>query len=274
MAHTALDMAQAFLKAGELDDALDALDAHLQAQPDDDAARRLRARLYNGMGRTAEALADYSAIKDRMPEDFISEANALVNDGQSVAAIALLRDAHRQNREYARLADRLIRLLMDEGDISEARSIASYMIGATLSGYASWGWWVRAADLAMMDDDPHAAAKYYSLAIRHFFRPAADLSPMAKNRVGGWFCARAAAHSALNVPRTALKDYRTAAELIPDDASIRFQIGVLTFQHGEPAEREGGREMARDAWRAMSPVVRAHALVGLDPAIRDLLELD
>lgn len=273
MVYTALEMAEAFLKAGELDDALEALCEHLADHPLDAEALRLRGRLYGRIGRASEALADYAAITQPEPDDHIEQANILSADGQAASAIVLLRDAHEAHPTCSRLAERLIRLLVDAGEVVEARRIAGDM-GDMMQGTRSgWGWWSRAGDLAMMNDDPRTAAEYYGRAIGHFQRTADALSPVMQNVMGGWYCARAAAYIALDAPEAALRDYRTAAELIPDDASIRFQIGLLIFQHGDAAERDGGREMARDAWRAMSPLVRAHAAADLDPAIRQVLEL-
>ena len=42
MGYSPLQLAQAFIKTGEIEDALDALNQHLEATPSDDETRRLR----------------------------------------------------------------------------------------------------------------------------------------------------------------------------------------------------------------------------------------
>ncbi|MEO8393720.1 MAG: hypothetical protein ABI700_12085, partial [Chloroflexota bacterium] len=92
--HTPIELAEAFIQTGELGDALDALNQHLQAQPDDEGARRLRASvLLHLPNRAREALADLDALAAPSTDDLLLRAQTLEALGDSEAAFAAIEQA-------------------------------------------------------------------------------------------------------------------------------------------------------------------------------------
>src|SRR5215203_4153014 len=85
MAYSAIELANAFVQAGELQDALDALNPHLAANPTDDDALRLRAAVLIRL-RTHEhlraALVDLESLSSPTVNEFVQKANLyqMLND--------------------------------------------------------------------------------------------------------------------------------------------------------------------------------------------------
>ena len=157
MPYSPIQMAEAFIRAGELPDALDALDAHLTAQPADDTARRLRIEVRRRIGsddHLRAALDDLAALTAPSADDRAQESVLHYELNDWAAACRALEAARALRPDDERLTERLVWLLEKGGDLAAARALAE-------AQHPSWRWLQTAGDLAReMGDLPHAAAHY------------------------------------------------------------------------------------------------------------------
>src|SRR5690606_8702827 len=74
MVYSPMELAQAFIKSGELSDALDALNRHLEQNPDDDEGLRLRSEVLSRFRDTVslqKALNDLIQLHEPAFEDWV-----------------------------------------------------------------------------------------------------------------------------------------------------------------------------------------------------------
>lgn len=163
MAYSPLQMAEAFIRAGELMDALEALDRHLSAQAGDDNARRLRAAVLQrlpGEGRQRAALDDLDHLTQPTAEDWVQRSiiSQALDDWE--AANAAMEQARRLKPDDERMTERY--LLTLEKSHREAAA------GALLDSLPrTWRWLQLAGDLAGRSGDKKAALACYNAALEH-----------------------------------------------------------------------------------------------------------
>jgi Flp pilus assembly protein TadD len=132
MSYSPRELAEAFLKTGELQDALDAMQAHLLAAPHDDEMRRLMAQTLLRLGQEAASLAAWQDIQTPLAEDAIHQATALLRLQRPGEATERLRAAAVRWPDDERLAERLTQVLMAQEHLAEAYSVAR--------GHSGWRW--------------------------------------------------------------------------------------------------------------------------------------
>ncbi|MCI0352746.1 MAG: hypothetical protein L0Z53_25270, partial [Acidobacteriales bacterium] len=161
MPYTPLQMAEAFIQAGELLDAADALTQHLEANPSDDAARRLRAQVYLRM-RSEEhyhaALADLDQLAAPTLDDEVTRAIALEYLSDMEGAIQAVERARAAYPNDESIAERYFFMLMARRRYAEARALLDTMP-------QSWDWLEKAGDLASEYEGETQAIQYFSQAI-------------------------------------------------------------------------------------------------------------
>lgn len=161
MAYSAMQLAEAFISAGELVDALDALSGHLDANPGDDAARRLRAGVRLRLEDAAEhraALADLDALRSLDADDYVQRSIVLQRIGDLGAANAAMEQARALKPDDDRILERYLTTLELSGQREAARKLVN-----TLP--KTWRWQQIAGDLAREAGDLQAAAVHYTTAL-------------------------------------------------------------------------------------------------------------
>lgn len=247
MTYSPMQLAEAFIQAGELTDALDALDLHLGAAPEDHDARRLRANVRRRLGSPADltaALADLDALPQRTTDDALNRAAILGDLGQDDAARDVLLAALDDAPTHERLAEAVVTRLRAMGDVARAQAI----VAAQPDG---WRWSAWAGDLAAQSGDPAAAIHHYDAAIAALeirypdllaaepahTLDAPDRTQAAAMTVSGAYArlrlARGDAYAQQDMPDAAQADYIAAARRLPDDPAVPFNQGLLLARHGE-----------------------------------------
>jgi tetratricopeptide (TPR) repeat protein len=257
MSYSPLELAAAFIQTGELNDALEALDAHLAQQPQDDRARRMRIGVckHLGDGHLNTALTDFAQIHTPKAEDYIQHSTLLEQVGRADDALYVLAAAHSRWPEHERLTERYLHLLLAHGKTDTALTVVRGQPHV-------WRWLQWEGDtLAAQGDDTLATARY-GLAL-------AQLEDQVTDSNARYFApiqarlllARAGAYRRLGMFDQADEHYTDAGKLIPDDPAIPFNQGLLAWQRGDS---ERALSLCQKALEAASRSLRAHLLAELD----------
>lgn len=257
MAYTPLELAQVFIKTGELQDALDALATQLEQHPDDDETRRLRAQVLLRLpspDNLRTALEDLDSLPQKQLEDHVLESIVHERAGQPDKAIHAMQIAHRTAPHDPRINERLIDLLITHADYQEALRLIQ-------AQPRTRGWLEREADLLVkMGQDTMATARY-GLALSHMdqtFDVANNQTHAAmKARV---LMARGNAYRRLGQIDTARDHYIQARSLMPDDPALDFNLGLLAASDNQP---EKALSLCQNALKQAAPALRAEMLQAL-----------
>jgi tetratricopeptide (TPR) repeat protein len=160
---SALRLAEAFIQAGELDDALNALQGHLAANPADDTARRLRIsilRRMNDAGHYQTALDDLDRLTTLTADDEVQRSILLQAMNDWPGANAAMERAHRLAPDNERMTERYLLTLERSGSPDKARTLLESLPN-------TWRWLQIAGDLAQRMGDKAAAHQYYTAALAH-----------------------------------------------------------------------------------------------------------
>ncbi len=229
MAYSPLERADAFIRAGELSDALDALNEHLTHNPADDDVRRLRVQVVLRLDAPAylrSGLDDLDALTSPTPQDAYTRSVLLEKLGDLPAALAAARAATQtpDTAAQSRATERLLGLLQKHGETEAALQLALEN---------DWVQWV--ANMALELADAHTAIDYYTQALARVGKlKTVTAAAIAENIRGRVLLKRAAAYAQDGQPEKAEADYAAAAAIIPDDPMIPFNRGVLAHQAGDP----------------------------------------
>lgn len=230
MTHSPMELAEAFIRTGEIDEALTTLNQQLQASPDDDHARRLRAAVLlrlRGEANFRAALDDLAHLKSPTPDDHTQRSVILEQMGDLSGALAALQVAYHAKPGDERLTERRLHLLAAQGRIAEARALAEQLP-------PTWRWRQWAGDMAAKMGDDSAAVEHYTQAINHF----ADTASLLSNKYAiptatRLLLVRGHAYCRLELAAQAEADYRAAEKLIPTDPGIVFNIGLARAMQGD-----------------------------------------
>jgi tetratricopeptide (TPR) repeat protein len=229
MPYSPMQLAESFIKTGELTDALDALNQQLEQQPQDDEARRLRIDV---LLRLAEAdylqaaLADINALAEITAADYQRESVLYERLRDTARAIDSMHKAHQLAPADERLSERLLNLLMNHKQYAAALELVREQD-------KSWRWLQYEGDvLVLMGDDTLATARYgLVLAQLETFEGVmrADYLQGIKARV---LLVRAHAYRRLEQIETAREHYQAAQLLLLKDPTISFNLGLLEALSG------------------------------------------
>lgn len=230
MAYSALERAEAFIQAGELDDALEALNEHLAAAPHEDSALRLRAavlmRMHGDEPKQA-ALADLRALQQPTADDFVLES-ILLQGSEPDAALAALVRARSLKPDDESLIQRHIYMLMTPARFAEVRALLDSMP-------KTWLWLRMSGELAAEYEGEERAITDYTAALK-----ALDAMPTS-GADGAFYNAerahvlsrRANAYATLNRFEEGDADLVAQQALTPDDPMIPFFRGLIAADRGD-----------------------------------------
>lgn len=203
-----LTQADAFLLAGELADALEALDSYLRDHPDDGDIRRLRAAVLlrlPGDDTAWAALDDLAAMRTRTAEDEIARVRALRRLGEEAAAHEALYDAFERTGDL-RLAGLLLASLHQRGETDSAFDL--------LDGLPETAVWLRwRGEFALLADDPAAALAAFNAALNRL--AAVAETDFIRNERGQLLLRRAEVWQRLGDEPAAHSDRAEARRLLP-----------------------------------------------------------
>lgn len=265
-----LKTADAFLQFGEVDDALAALDAAVQAAPDDPLPCLRRAEVLTSAGRNLhQALADLeraAALGMDTVRLHFKRMIVLAELGEIAAARAAHAQAVHLDADDPRLWEWGIRLAVLAGDLAGALALIRQVRKKQPSAFG----WARREAALLLQMGAFAAARDAFTALIETHAPA-DPTP------GGWeasqwvevYLARAEAYRRLDDFDAALADLACAEQHLPDDPGIPFGRGLVAWARGDA---DGAFPLLRAGLESAAPGVREafwHALAGY-PRLDDL----
>lgn len=227
MSYTPMQLAEAFIQAGELDDALEALNQQLVNVQGDEVARRLRVQVLMRLGSAAhlrQALADLDILPPQ-PSDGHTRSVVLERLGQPEAALAAARAALEvatDERLASRLLERVLALLREQGYVRVALELA------LRNDWVQW-----AADAAADLHNDAQAITYYTQALERVAGLEGQVAePIVANIRARVLLKRAGAYQRSGKLDTADTDYENAAAIVPDDPMISFNRGLIAVLLG------------------------------------------
>ncbi len=250
MSYSPLQLAQAFIQAGELADAVNALTQHLEANPGDDAARRLRAQVYLRMhdeGSFCAALDDLSQLSNPTSDDEITKAITLEYLSDFDGALQVIERVWAGHPNDERIAERYFFMLMGGAKWGEAQSLIATMP-------PTWDWLEKAGDLASEKKDPKQAVIYYTQALENLETQFdTSIDAFARSLKSHTLTKRARSYLMLERFADADADYGTAEALIPDDPTFTFQRSLIAVELRDYERAialcHAAFEKANDVWR-------------------------
>lgn len=250
MPYSLLQLAEAFISAGELADALDALGVHLAAQPDDASALRLRAAVLLRQGDPASlqaALADLAALPVPTAADLAQQSIVYERMGMAGAALDAARQALALRPDDERLAERLVWLLAAYDDLLGALEVAR-------AQPRTWRWLEREGDLLGQIGDYVTAGARYGLALAQIEGAFPAGGAFADSLRAAVLLKRAEAFRQTDDPVSAAGCLDAAEALSPAEPLIPFLRGLLLAQAGDP---DGAAALCAPAYAAASAALRA-----------------
>ena len=284
MSYSPLQLAEAYLQAGELEDALEALNQHITTTADDTSCR-LRASILSRQLQTEalqQALHDLDALEVDTPDDVILRSSIHQKLGNGINALEVVLAGHERFPDDDRLTERCLYLLRVQGKVEQARVLV-----ATLP--QSWRWSQWAGDLARDDHALQDALAHYSAAINTLeslyaldtAQPAGILQndqlsdAVALTIMAIYARLRAVRGDVYDQSGDAVKadaDYAIAQSIIPDDPLIQLSRAFLAAKQGAMDTAKdrcaGALKIASDDLRRTyllpriytSPYIELHAL--------------
>ncbi|NDJ60618.1 MAG: tetratricopeptide repeat protein [Chloroflexi bacterium] len=250
--YSPLELAAAFIQAGELDEALDALNTYLAAHADDARVRRWRIGVLRRMesaDHLRAALADLDQLAALTADDHIHRSVIHERLGDQASAISALRAGHAQHPDDHRITERLLQLLFAHDDLDEAAAILAALP-------PTWRWLTLSGDLAVRRGDAQTALAHYSAALTDLERYLAGMEPIfADGLRANLLFKRAHLYRDRDQFDDAAADYRAAEQIIPDDPLLPFNRGLLAYLRGDDSE---AIRLCRAALDSAAPALHDH----------------
>lgn len=246
--YSLLEVARAFIRSGEIADALDALDAALAADPTHQEARRLRAEVHargTDERQLRAALVDYAALEALTVTDALRMAALWQRVGDDAAALAVLDAARAQYPADERLPEQQATLHMARGQYAEALALITRRP-------VTWRWLALAAECDAARGQHAAAVQWLTQALALLDAQQDHDSPFYAEQRARLLSARGRAHRALARYTDALDDYTAAYQAMPNDPLILFNQAVVMQLSQQP----GAAVYYRLAYQAASPALR------------------
>ena len=260
--HTPIELAEAFIQAGELSDALDALNQQLEAQPDDPPARRLRANvLLHLPGRAREALADLDALTTVSADDLLLRAQIHDLLDEHEAAFTALEQAWTEQRDL-RSAELLLSSLLRRGDVKRGLDLLADLP-------KNWKWLGWSGDFYVIKGEFATAAEHFCSALDQLEQ--GEKNALTETQKAHLLLKRADAYRRLKRYAEAETDYRAAEAIIPTDLMISFNRGLMIYEQGK---LRSALPLCRDALDHAPEGLREHMrrVLTTDPRYNTLVQ--
>lgn len=233
MAYTPLQMAEAFIQTGELQDALDALNQHLEATPSDDDARRLRVQVLmrlRDIGSYYAALEDIDRLKNLSSHDRMNRYIIFEQLEDHAMALDTIEDLYDDDLTDERVAE----LLFDRAIAQHKYDLSAQVLKAMPR---TSGWLKKAGDLARAEGRHEDAIAHFTEALKQLGMEF-DLaeSQFARPIHVDILLARAETYVTLGKLHEASEDYAAAQAVMPDDALIGFWHSFVQLELGHVQE--------------------------------------
>ncbi|MCC6614843.1 MAG: hypothetical protein IT320_15285 [Anaerolineae bacterium] len=229
--YTPLEKAQAFIDAGELDQALTTLDEAIAGDAEDEALR-LRAAIYrrlNDEEHLRAAALDLERLSDPTSADYVEQSiifEQLSDFAAAIRAMMVATDLAGGPTERNRLTEQHVRLLLTRGDTHSALELARKQP-------KTWRWMQWMGDIAAQAGDYGLAARSYSDSLTML----TDTTTPDDRFVDGFrarlLLARADAQRRNGQLEFADADYASAGLLTPTDQMIPFNRGLIAWERGD-----------------------------------------
>jgi tetratricopeptide (TPR) repeat protein len=211
MQYSTIQIAEACLQAGELNEALAVLDSHLGEHPADDEARRLRAnvRLRQSEPESIRAaLDDFSRVSAPTSADWLACSVAAERLGDLPDAIRAVEQARALQPEDDRLTERLVTLHLRASQVEAARGILA-------SVPRRWYWLRLAGDVEAAAGDHFEAIRLYRDAMQDFDSHHPAPNPFLQALYAEIVARRAAQYAEAGITEAADLDYALLERLAP-----------------------------------------------------------
>ena len=208
---TPLELVEAFISAGELEEAVAVLDEYLDTHTHDTEAIRLRAELLVRLpGRARDALYDLDHLPERSADDHLLRASAFDALGDQDGVFAAIEQAYAANPDL-RNVDLLLNQLYKRGDSERALNLLADLP-------KTWHWFSLTGDFHALTGDYVTAEVDYSAALDDL----AQAEPSAINdlRRAYLLLRRAEVYQRLERFADADADYAAASAIVPNDPTI------------------------------------------------------
>ncbi len=255
MPYTPLQLAEAFIQTGELQDAVDALKEHLNAQPLDDSARRLLASVLMRMPdkeKVDEAVRHLEVL--RTAEDYVMLGQIRERSGDEYeTVIDEFYEAWRLKPGDERITEMYVERLCQS---SEMRDHIARAMQALLQMPRTWRWLQWAGDISVQASSYAWAIMYYNEALADLERKVdTKNNAFTANMKANLLLKRANAYLEAQELEAAEGDYDAAQKIVPNDVGITFQRGLVAFWRGQ---HDAAVRLCREAMQTSSPELQIH----------------
>lgn len=256
MPYSPMELAEAFLKTGELPDALDALNQQLEQHPQDSVARRLRVQVCMRLASAQalqQALSDLPLLEDSA-EDWQIASIVQERAGNPDAAIAAIQRARSLAPADARLTERELTLRLSRQQIAEALDLVRQQP-------RTWRWLEREGDLLVLMGDDMMATARYGLVLAHLQQASDQIEAQVLRALQARvLLARADAYLRLQHVEQARSHYLAALDLVQTDPGIGFNLGLLDLLEGHT---EQAISRCRSAYQQASDALRQEMIASI-----------
>ncbi|MEO1286950.1 MAG: hypothetical protein AAFV93_04225 [Chloroflexota bacterium] len=258
MPYSPMELAEVFLKTGELDDALEALQEQLTQEPDDDVARQLYIQVKMRLAKASELanlVQEFDRLNELTIDDYQLQSVIFERTNQLDHAIDVIRVAHQLDPENPRLIERLLDLYLANQAYDEALELVRQQA-------RTWQWLEREGDILVLLGNDILATARYGLVLAHLDDLTGtireDYLQALRLRV---ILARAHAYRRLEHTAPAREHYQLAQSIVKDDVTIQFNLGLLDFLDGDT---ESAIQQCQTALEQASDVHRQNMISSLD----------
>jgi tetratricopeptide (TPR) repeat protein len=248
-----ITLADAFIQAGELDDALDALNQHLEANPSDDDARRVKIQVLMRMNSKEcleAAIENIDLLMNHTADDYLQQSVIFEKLGESAHSVAATLHAWILRPNDVNIWERNIRQIWNENDADE---MEFFLARLPQKWQDSWRWLCWHAEAALLKEDFNKAAKHFSEALIHLNTSTNVHDPFVQNSKAQILLKRADAYHRLQSLPDAAADYAAAEQIIPNDPMIPFNRGLIALLQGDP---QRGIELCQHAYISAPAALR------------------
>lgn len=274
MAYTPMQLAEAFIQTGELQDALDALDQQLEDHPADDEARRLRIKVVMRMPDPVSLtplLRELDKLSALTADDYVQKSVIMQQLSRFKESSSALGRAHMLKPDDLRITENLVRAFIRSEDFDSAK-----MLLADLP--RTWGWLRYAGEIAGKQGDYQSALKVYDEAIDDLDRKLkTNDNPILVDNKIGFMSMRAICYSRLNQFDKAEAEYAEMERLEPRVPYNRLWRGFAIARSGD-SERAvpivwAAMNESRDVYDyALESMAEESGLASLAQAIRGRIQ--